>query len=62
MTQRKGNFLEADELLALIEAASTIDDPVSRETLGRAERTRRMRHGGRTWNEIAAELGVAVST
>jgi len=37
VTQRKGNFLEADELLALIEAASAIDDPVSRETLARAQ-------------------------
>jgi len=62
VTQRKGNFLEADELLALIESASAIDDPVSRETLARAELARRMRHGGRTWNEISAELGVAEST
>ena len=29
MTQRKGNFLEADELLAVIEAAAGIDEPVS---------------------------------
>ncbi len=62
VTQRKGNFLEADELLSLIEAASAIDDPVSRETLGRAELVRRMRGDNRIWKEIAAELGVAEST
>ncbi len=62
MTQRKGNFVEADELLSLIEAASAIDDPVSKETLARAELTRRMRGDNRTWKEIAAELGVAPTT
>ena len=62
VTQRKGNFLEADELLTLIEAGSAIDDPVSRQTVARAELTRKMRHRGQTWNEIAAELGVAEST
>ena len=60
--QRKGNFLEADELLALIDAASAIDEPVSKETLARAELTRRMRQDNRTWREIAAELGVAQTT
>jgi integrase len=62
VTQRKGNFLEADELLALIEAASAIDDPVSPHTLGRAELVRRMRGDNRTWKEIAAELDVAETT
>jgi integrase len=62
VTQRKGNFLEADELLALINAASAIDEPVSKETFARAELTRRMRRDNRPWNEIAAELGVAQST
>lgn len=62
VTHRKGNFLEADELLAVIEAAAGIDDPVSRETMSRAELARRMRGDGRTWNAIAAELGVAPST
>ena len=62
VTQRKGNFLEADELLALIDAASGIDEPVSKETLARAELTRRMRRDNRTWKEIAAELGVAQTT
>ena len=62
VTMRKGNFLEADELLALIEAASAIDEPVSPHTLGRAELVRRMRGDRRTWNEIAAELHVAEST
>ena len=61
-TQRKGNFLEADELLTLIEAGSAIDDPVSRQTLARAELTRNLRHHGQTWKEIAAGLGVAEST
>jgi site-specific recombinase XerC len=62
VTQRKGNFLEADELLALIDAASGIDEPVSKETLARAELARRMRRDSRTWREIAAELKVAEST
>jgi integrase len=62
VTQHKGNFLEADELLALIEAASAIDDPVSAHTLGRAELARRMRGDSHTWKEIAAELDVAEST
>ena len=62
VTQRKGNFLEADELLALIEAASGIDEPVSKETLARAELARRMRRDNRTWKEIGAELGVADTT
>ncbi len=62
VSQRKGNFLEADELLAVIEAAASLDDPVSRETVARAERVRRMRAEDRPWNEISAELGVAQST
>src|SRR5450755_1562144 len=62
VTHRKGNFLEADELLALIDAASGIDEPISKETLARAELTRRMRQGNSTWKEIAAELGVAETT
>jgi len=62
VTQRKGNFLEADELLSLIDAASGIDEPVSKETLARAELARRMRRDNRTWKEIAAELGVAQTT
>ena len=62
VTQRKGNFLEADELLARIDAASGIDEPISKETLARAELTRRMRQGNSTWKEIAAELGVAETT
>ena len=61
VTQRKGNFLEADELLAVIEAAG-IDDRVSRKTLGRAEAARKMREERRKWKEIAAELGVAETT
>ena len=61
-TQRKGNFLEADELLALIDAASGIDEPISKETLARAELTRQMRQDNRTWKEIAAELGVGETT
>jgi len=62
VTQRKGNFLEADELLALIDAASAIDEPVSKATLARAELARRMRRHNRPWKEIAAELGVAQTT
>lgn len=62
VTQRKGNFLEADELLALIEAGTGIDQPISKETLARAELARRMRQDNKTWKEIGAELGVAPST
>ena len=62
VVQRKGNFLEADELLTVIEAAAGIDDPVSRQTVSRAELARRMRGEGRMWKEIADELGVAPST
>lgn len=62
VTQRKGNFLEADELMAVIDAASGIDQPVSRETLARAELTRRMRRDSKTWKQIGAELGVSDST
>jgi integrase len=62
VTQRKGNFLEADELLSLIDAASGIDEPISKETLARAELTRRMRCDNRTWKQIGAELGVAQTT
>ena len=61
-TQRKGNFLEADELLALIDAASGIDEPISKDTLARAELARRMRWDNMTWKEIAAELGVGETT
>ena len=44
VTQRKGNFLEADELLALIDAGSRRSiEPISKETLARAELARRMR-------------------
>ncbi|MBV9681091.1 MAG: site-specific integrase [Solirubrobacterales bacterium] len=49
-------------MLTLIEAGSAIDDPVSRETLARAELTRKLRHRGQIWKEIAAELGVAETT
>ncbi|MGA2013838.1 MAG: hypothetical protein ABSH51_25355 [Solirubrobacteraceae bacterium] len=62
VTQHKWNFLEADQLLALIEAASAIDDPVSEHTLGRADLVRRMRGDGRTRKEIAAEIEIAEST
>jgi integrase len=61
VTQRKGNFLEADELMAVIEAAG-IDDRVSPRTLARAELARRMRGERRKWKEIGAELGVAETT
>jgi integrase len=60
--QRRGNFLEADELLAVIDAARAIDDPVSNHTFARAELVRRMRSEKRPWKEIAAELDIAEST
>jgi integrase len=62
VTKRKGNFLEADELLAVIDAGGGIDEPISRETLARAELARRMRADNRQWKAIAGELGVAEST
>ena len=62
VSQRRGNFLEADELLVVLEAAGTLDHPVSPETLQRATRVREMRAAGRTWKAIAAELEVAEST
>lgn len=62
VNQRKGNFLEADELLAVIDAAGGIDEPVSRQTLARAEIARQMRGDRRPWKEIAAELGVGETT
>jgi hypothetical protein len=62
VTQRKGNFLEADELLAVIAAGAGIDKPVSRQTMARADLVRRMRGDGRAWKDIAAEIGGAPST
>ncbi len=60
--QRRGNFLEADELLALLEAASILSNPLSPETTAQADRARRLRSDGTTWKEIAGVLGVATST
>jgi integrase len=62
VSQRKGNFLEADELLALLHAAAAIDQPVSSPTLERAQLVRCMRAENRPWKAIAADLGVAEST
>jgi integrase len=60
--QRRGNFLEADELLAIIDAGGQIDRPTAATTLARAELARRWRDEGKQWKEIAAELEVATST
>ena len=62
VSQRRGNFLEADELFVVLEAAGTLDHPVSPYTFQRAKRVREMRAAGRTWKAIAAELEVAEST
>jgi integrase len=62
VTRRRGNFLEADELLAVIDAAGALDAPVGEQTIARAESARRLRADGRTWTEIGQELGVAQST
>ena len=59
---RRGNFLEADELLALLEAATAIDSRVSPKTISRGERARELRADGKTWKSVAGELGVAQST
>lgn len=62
VTRRRGNFLEADELLAVIDAAGALDAPIGEHTIARAQLARHRRADGRTWNEIATELGVAQST
>ena len=60
--QHKRNSLEADELLALINAAGTLDEPRSPRTLARAARARRLRAAGLSWKEIGADLGVVDTT
>jgi integrase len=60
--RRRGNFLEADELLAVIDASGALDAKVGQGTLARAELARRLRADGRSWNGVAKELGVAEST
>lgn len=61
-SRRKGNFLEADELLAVIDASGAIDSKVGERTLTRGDLARRLRAAGRTWNDVAQELDVAQST
>ena len=51
--QHKRNSLEADELLGLINAAGTLDEPALPRTLARAARARRLRAAGRSWKESA---------
>ena len=62
VTRGAGNFLEADELLVLMEAAarsiSRSRRERSRAQTGRAS----FAASGQAWEEIAAELGVAQST
>jgi len=61
VTKRKGNFLEADELQSLLQAAERLDRAVGpAET--RAARARELRAGGATLKEISDELGVGLST
>jgi integrase len=62
VTHRRGNFLEADELLVLLEAAGTLDQQISPRTLQRADHARELRAGGRSWAEIAEALEVTQST
>jgi hypothetical protein len=62
VTARRGNFLEADELLVLLQAAGMVDQQVSPRTLQRADRARELRASGRAWAEIADALRVAQST
>src|SRR5579884_481473 len=62
VTRRRGNFLEADELLAVIDAAGALDAPMGEHTVARGRLARQLRADGRTWNEVADELGVAQST
>jgi integrase len=62
VTHRRGNFLEADELLVLLEAAGTLDQQISPRTLQRAGRARELRAGGRSWAEVAEALEVTQGT
>lgn len=56
------DFLEADELVELIEVAGELDGPRP-ESSARAEAIKRLRDGdGRTWATIAEQVGVAAST
>jgi integrase len=58
----KRDYLEPDELVELIEVAGSLDGPAPM-SVARGEAARRMRDvEGRTWAEIAADLGVATST
>jgi integrase len=54
------DWLEADELMLLFEAAQRVDCGVRPETLRRAERVREMRARGMTEREVASELGMSV--
>jgi integrase len=62
VTQRRGDFLEADELLVLLQAAGTLDQQISPRTLQRADQARELRASGRSWAEIADALGVTQGT
>lgn len=59
--REKGNFLEVDELNALLAAAERLDRRIGPAEI-RARRARELRDAGHTLGEIAGELGVAVST
>lgn len=62
--RRVADVLDADELLALMEAAEQLDHQVHRpETLSRAREVRALRDEQRlTWMEIAARIDAAPST
>jgi integrase len=59
--REKGNFLEVDELQALLAAAERLDRRIGPAEI-RAQRARELRAGGRKLAAIAAELGVSLST
>jgi integrase len=62
VTRRRGNFLEADELLAVIDAAAGLDARISDATLRRAAAARELRATGHTWVQVGEQLGVAPTT
>lgn len=54
------DWLEADELMLLFEAAQRVGCGVRPETLRKAERVREMRARGMTERQVASELGMSV--
>ena len=62
VAKRKGNYLEADEVEALIDAAGQLDQPLSRpRTEHLAADIVQLRDGARlAWKAVAVQLGISV--